>query len=129
MDLRQQNLQLVQEIYAATKRGDTQMILPVLSEDVSSEIVGISQSQGRDKVIQAFQLSSDWFEIETFEPQEFFTAGEKVVVLGTECSFIKTTRRWFEGDWVQIWTLHDGKVAHIRQFCDNAALSAALHGD
>jgi uncharacterized protein len=131
----EENVQAVQQMYAAFGRGDLSALLTGFADDVDWQVAGptdipiCGSRQGREEVAQFFQALGAALETQQFEPQEFIAQGDKVVVLGHERHRVKSTGRIHEGDWVQVFTLHDGKVVRYREYVDTFALVAAFRGD
>jgi uncharacterized protein len=73
-----------------------------------------------------FSLVGETIEFEQFEPREFVTQGDTVIVLGYERSLVKSTGRTFEQEWVHIYALRDGKIDKVRIIDDTAAQVAAF---
>lgn len=130
----QLNVQAVQELYAAWGRGDMASLLSGLADDVDWHVSGpvdipvCGSGRGRDQVASFFKQLSETLETQLFEPREFIAQGDKVAVLGHERHRVRTTGSAFEGDWVQVFTLREGKVVGYREYWDTAALSAAFRG-
>jgi ketosteroid isomerase-like protein len=129
---RQENVQAVQQMYAAFGRGDMSVLLNGFSDDVDWEYAGPSNipicgsRRGREQVARFFQALGETLETLQFEPQKFIAQGDEVVVLGHERHRVKSTGCIFEGDWVQVFTLREGKVIRYREYGDTAALVAAF---
>lgn len=124
----QENVRVVQEAYAAFKRGDIPSVLDACTDDVDWFLPGLpdiilvaGQRRGREQVGQFFAAINEHQEVQQFDPQEFIAQGDKVVVLGHYQWRIKTTGRPFESDWVHVFTLRDGKIAKFREYYDTAA--------
>jgi len=64
--------------------------------------------------------------IEMFEIDEMFAAGDRVTVLGCERSRSLATGRHYEMAWVHVLTVRDGKILHMREYNDTAAMAAAF---
>ena len=56
-----------------------------------------------------------------FEPRELIEAGEHVTVLGWERATALDTGTRFEGEWVHVFTVKNGKVTRWRGFFNTAA--------
>ena len=84
----QENVKLVQDLYAAFGRGDIPTILKALSSDVqwfnsgSSGIPYAGKRQGVDQVAQFFQALSDNVMVKQFEPKEYVAQNDRVIALG-----------------------------------------------
>ena len=131
----QENVQAVQQMYTAFGRSDISALLNGLADDVNWQVAGPADipvcgtRSGREEVAQFFTALGATLETQQFEPQEFIAQGDKVVVLGHERHRVKSTGRTYEGDWVQVFTLRDGKVVRYREYVDTSALVAAFRGD
>jgi uncharacterized protein len=71
---------------------------------------------------------ADTVEFHEFDPGdfEFVSEGDTVAVLGRERITAKPTGRAFEQQWVQFFTLRNGKIARFREFTDTAAVQSAF---
>src|SRR4051812_2953852 len=93
----QENERIVREMYAAFGRGDIAGVLDTLADDVEWRLAGPSElpyaglHRGRDEVAKFFETFSQAAEFEVFEPQEYFSKGDKVVVLGHERQRVRAT--------------------------------------
>ena len=129
----QENIQTVQEVYAAFQRGDIHGVLDRLTDDVRWWVNGSADSlpfagerTGRDEVAEFFVVLDGAFEFETFEPQEYIAQGEKVVALGRDRRRVKSNNRVIENQWAMAFTVRAGKIADFRAYDDTEAESAAL---
>jgi len=126
------NMDVVQQTYAAFGRGDIPALLSLLCDDVqwsspgSSVIPWAGTRHGHEGVLEFFSLIGETLEIVQFEPREFVSQGDTIVVLGYERSLVKPTGRTFEQEWAHVYTLRNGKIARVRLFEDTAAQVAAF---
>jgi ketosteroid isomerase-like protein len=132
----QDSVQAVQRLYAAFQQGDFAAFLNTLADDVKWLVPGPKQilpwaglRRGREQDAQFFAEFAQTAETQQFEPREFIAQGERVVVLGHRRDRVKATGRIFESDWVQVFSLHEGKIVSFRGYTDTAALVAAFRGD
>lgn len=65
-------------------------------------------------------------EFEQFESREFIAQGDKVVVLVFERPRLKATGRVVDNEYVQVFTLNDGKVVQWCVYEDTAPFIAAI---
>ena len=63
--------------------------------------------------------------IERFEVDEIFADGERVTVLGRETSLVHTTGKRYTMSWVHVLTVRDGRIVHMREYNDTAAMAFA----
>lgn len=130
--MEQQNVQLVQQVYAAIGRGDIPAVVAMMTDDVEARFPGPSRIpfagtyRGRDGVGRFFQAIGANAEVHRFEPQEFIAEGDQVVVLGRERLTAKPTNGSWESDWAMVWTVRDGKVSLLREFHETYAIAHAF---
>ena len=65
-------------------------------------------------------------EIEQFEIDEILAEGDRVVVLGRETSRVLRTDKRYTMSWVHVLTVRNGRVQHLREYNDTAAMAAAF---
>jgi ketosteroid isomerase-like protein len=127
----QENINLVEQCYAAFLRGDIQSLLTRFTEDIDWELPLIEEApfsgkrHGHQQVQEFFQSLDSMQEAKQFEPKEFIAQGNKVVVLGHYAWEIKSTKAQFDSDWTHIFTIRDGKIARFREFLDSHNAEAA----
>jgi len=130
----QDNERVVQEMYAAFGRGDVPGVLDTLADDIEWRIAGPSElpfagvHRGRDEVAKFFETFGRASEFEVFEPREYFSRGDKVVVLGHERQRVKATGQVVETEWAMVFTLSAGKIAWFHNFVDTHAVAVAHRG-
>ena len=129
----QENVQVVQEAYAAFKRGDIPSLLNMLTDDVEwwvngpPEIIPYAGARrGREQVAQFFTTVDETVEFPEFEPDEFIAQGDKVVTIGHDQERVKKTGRTAQNRWAMVFTLRGGKIASFRSYEDSAAVVAAF---
>lgn len=107
-------------------------MLDLLADDVTwtfhgpSAIPFAGTRHGREGVAEFFTLIGASLDFQEFEPREFISQGESVVVLGYEHSIVKPTGRELRQEWAHVYTVRDGKIATFRAFEDSAALTVAF---
>jgi len=131
----QQNVKLVQEAYAAFKRGDIASVLNAMADDVSWFLPGpkdvvpfVGQRRGRQQVAEFFSKMAELQDVEQFEPREFIAQGDIVVALGHYRWRVKATSRSFESDWAHAFTIRNGKVVNFHEYYDTNAGVEAYRG-
>ncbi len=130
----QENVEIVKQGFAAFQRGDIQTVLNLLSEDVdfrhpmSTAIwPWAGKRRGRAQVAEFFAGLTEVNEkVEQFELREFIAQGDKVVVLAFERIRLKTTGRVVDNEYVDIFTLKDGKIVQLCVYEDTAPFIAAI---
>ena len=131
----QENLRVVQQAYAAFKRGDIPTVLNSMADDVQwflpgpQEIVPVAgRRRGRDQVAQFFKTLAEVQKVEQFEPQEFVAQGDKVIALGNYRWQVKSTGKTFGSDWAHVFTLQNGKIVKFHEYWDTHAGVTAYGG-
>jgi len=127
------NLDFVRSLYAAYSRGDIQAILDNLDGGVEWTSYGEGPllpwggtRRGVAGAASAFQALADGLDFEAFEPQEFFDAGDDVIVLGRTRARGKRSGGAFDVRWAHFFAIRDGKVARFREFYDTQAVARAV---
>lgn len=128
----QDNLGVVQKAYENFKTGDIGSLLGQMSDDVDwrlPETEGVPFAgvrRGRGEVAEFFSALADSQDTLAFEPHEFITQGEKVVVLGDYRWRVKKTGREYGGDWAHVFTVRDGRIVGFHEYMDTAEAAAAF---
>jgi uncharacterized protein len=119
----EQNLAIVQSLYAAFARGDAQTILAAVTNDVEWILPGppdvipfAGVHRGPQAVLQYFVVLNETLEFEKLEAQEFLARRDKVMVFGRSRDRMKSTGRSAENEWVAAVTLRGGKVARYQVY-------------
>ena len=124
----QQNLDVVRSIYAAFGRGDVEGVLAQLDPEVSwltpgaPDLPTAGLRQGIPAVREFFGLLVSAFDIADFQPRDFLTSGDKVVVLGTSREGPKGSGRLVDFRWVHVFTFRSGKIVAFEEPADVSAL-------
>ena len=128
----EENLDVIRRGYEAFGRGDINALLESFDEQINwvtpgpPELATSGNRTGRQAVAQFFTAVNDTFEIQRFEPREFLAQGDRIVVLGSETARVRTTGKVLELDWVHVFALRNRKVIAFQEFCDTAAVVAAM---
>ena len=126
------NVQKLQQMYAAFGRGDIAAILDNVTDDVewgvdtvASEVPWYRLTRGRDGVAEFFDSLAREVDFKTFEPRNVVANGDEVLVtVDYDFQFRKN------GKGMPVGCLHrfrveDGKVASFRAYEDTAAIRDA----
>ena len=129
------NIAFVQSLYAAFSRGDIAGVISGLAADVDWNVNGrrkdyplLGDWKGAAEVQKFFQGISEHQEVREFSPREFFSADDRVCVLGHYAWTIRKTGRAAASDWVHVLTIRNGKVVKFREFTDTAQFAEAYRG-
>ena len=131
----QQNVQIIQDIYAAFGRGDMDTILNALAPDIdwfipgSKEIPYSGHRCNPQEVKACIEQMVTTLEIQRFEARKFEANNDEIIVVGFERMKVKATGRVFENDWIQIWSLKDSRVIRFREFFNTDKVLHAFKSD
>ena len=130
----QDNVKIVQDIYAAFGQGNIPAILNALADDVEwheppgGEPPINGTYRGHDGVGKFFQGLAGVIDVLGFEAQEFVAQGDTVVGLGHSRFRAKATGITFDTDWAMVWWFRGSKVVKFQVHRDSATEAAALRG-
>lgn len=120
----QNNVAIIQQAFADFGSGNIQGILDVCTDDITwtgADNPGVPIAgtfKGKDGVMKFFSTLADNLDYSSFEPKEFFSDGEVVIVLGHHTGKVKKTGKSFDHDWCMVFRLRDGKMYHYYVFAD-----------
>ena len=112
----------VREIYAALNRNDIAAVMNAFDPQIERiEPEGFPSAgifRGREAVrLHLTQGRSTWAE-GGCEPEQFFGAGDKVVVFLHVHVRLKESTEWLDGRMADVFTFRHGKVVQMRSFGD-----------
>jgi uncharacterized protein len=123
----QQNLETVQRAFTALGKNDMKQLKGLLSPDVEWHTPGPKDvlpfaglHKGPDAVAEWWKKLGESEEAIRFEPRDFIPHNDKVIVTGDSEMRVKSTGKKLAAEWVQIYTLKDGKIVDFREFYDTA---------
>jgi len=132
----QENMQLVQRMFAAFGQGDLPAVLSMVAEDVDwqspvrrtepGEISWAKPRHSREEVALYFKELVEKVQPEKMEAFEFTAQGNRVVVEGMNRGIVKSTGRTYEHDWVMVFTVVGGKIVRHRHYYDTADILVAF---
>jgi ketosteroid isomerase-like protein len=132
----QENVRVVQQMFAAIEQGNIPVALNILAEDVDwqspvtrtkpREVSWAKPRHGREEVAKFFKELSEKMQIERMEVLEFTAQGDCVVVEGKNRGTVKSTGRTYEHDWVMVFTVRGGKIVRHRHYYDTADILVAF---
>lgn len=127
-----QNVETLQQMYAAFGRGEIDTILDNVTDDVewgvetvASEVPWYRIHRGRDGVAEFFSLLGTEVEFTKFEPTAFVPNGDEVIVTVDYDYRFRRNGKGFPVACLHRFKVRDGKVASFRAFEDTAAIRDA----
>ncbi len=118
------NVQIIQQAFADFSKGNIQGILDVCSNDVvwsgaeNPNVPIAGTFKGKEGVSKFFSTLAENVDYSNFEPKEFFSDKDAVIVLGHHTGKVKKTGKTFDHDWCMIFKLHEGKMYSYYVFVD-----------
>jgi ketosteroid isomerase-like protein len=128
------NTQLVQQAFRNYRDADIPSFLNVLADNVEWIVPDMPNVpfagtwRGRQAVGHFFIQLAEVQDVLEFQPEQFISQGDTVVVLGRFTMRIKASGRQYSSAWAQVWKVEHGKgVTYVREYVDTLAVSRA-HG-
>ena len=118
------NVETIQQAFADFAAGNIQGILDVCTNDVvwtgaeNPTVPMAGTFKGKEGVMDFFSKLAENVEFSSFEPKEFFSDKNAVIVLGTEATKVKKNGKAFQDNWCMIFRMRDGKMYHYEVFGD-----------
>ena len=119
-----ENIQKIEQVFAAFGRGDIPFILEQLTSDVRwmshlEPIVPWSGDySGKDNVPKFFQALGGAVEVSEHPVHQIVAQGDTVMAKGDVSFRRRSTGKAGESRWVYIFTLRDGRITGYEQFND-----------
>lgn len=124
-------LSVVQQAYEAFRRQDISALLELIGEEVDWDFIGPSnlpytgRRRNQQQMLDFFAAVQQAEEFHAFEPREFIEAGEHVTVLGWLSATTRDAQIKYEGEWIHVFTVSNGKIVHWRGFAKTTTRTEA----
>ena len=132
----QENVQLIQQHFAAFGKGDLSAVLGTIAQDVDwqspatrsmqEEIPWAKPCHSREEVASFFKELLDSVQPEKFEIFNFTAQDDRVMVEGMNSGKVISTGISYEHDWIMVFTMRDGEIVRHRHYYDTADIVRAL---
>jgi ketosteroid isomerase-like protein len=124
----QQTINILKEGLAAFNSGDVQRILAFVHPDFEGSVPPEFSAEpdtyrGHEGILRYFRTFDDAMQQVRFQPEQFWDAGDAVVVTMRLTAKGRQTSILVEQRFAQVWTVRDGKAASVTT---HATLSEAL---
>jgi uncharacterized protein len=126
------NAELVMSVYQAIGEGDIPTVLGAMADDVEIRFPGPSVIpfagvfQGHSGVGDFFTAIGGSTEVHEFQPLEFISQDNLVVVLGRERITALPTGRTWATDWAMVWTVESGRIQSLHEYHETATIGEAF---
>jgi ethanolamine utilization protein EutQ len=119
-------VELLREIYGPLERGesaDFQPFFDALADDVVF-VLPVGELRGRHAVINYFTGAAETMEFRPFDkPLEYFTDGDRVVIVGDETFSVRQTGVTHRADWAWVYDVPDGQITRIVAIMDLSGIA------
>ncbi len=82
--------------------------------------------EGPEGASRYLELVFATLDLSDFVIDEVVAGGDRVVVLGHEAAEVKASGRRYAQEWVHVLRLRDGRIEHLREYNDTAAMLSAF---
>jgi uncharacterized protein len=130
--MRDQNIAIIQKVFAAFAAGDLQTILDQLATDVdwrlettATNIPFAGIRRGKDQVMGFFTAIATTQEQQNLQISEFVADGDNVIALGRYSAVVTATGKKIDGPVALVFKVQDGKITQFRDFVDTADVQSA----
>lgn len=112
---------VVENMFAAFAKGDVDGFVATVSDDTmwiyhGTQIIPKGTFEKKEGVRAFFSNIVEKTEIINFEPLQYITEGNTVVVLGQEHQRVKRSGRELKQKWVQIYTVENNLITKMEEF-------------
>ena len=112
---------VVEKMFAAFGSRDVEGFVETVSPDTvwiyhGTQVIPKGQYHGKEGARKFISGILDNTEIISFEPQEYITQGNKVVVLGREHQKVKRSGKELKQKWVQVYTVENDLITRMEEF-------------
>ena len=126
------NQEIIEGIYRNFVAEKMSAVLSCFDKDVvwerpGSPFIPFSGTfKGIDEVTKMFAMQATAIAIKTFSLDKICTNDDTVVVLGHDEVDVVATGKIYSTDWVQSFTLKDGKIIFVRVYLDTKTIADAF---
>ena len=129
--MQNQRIAIVEEMFKAFQAGDLERFTQTVSEDTvwiyhGTHKIPKARFTGRKGVANFMNRILTRTEVISFEPQQFITEGNTVVVIGQEHQKVKRTGEELKQRWVQIYTLNNNLISGMEEFAVTEEIERSL---
>lgn len=127
-----ENVEKLQQMYAAFGRGDIDTLLANVTDDVTwgvdtaaAEVPTYGVREGREGVADFFATLAEYVDFKSFEPKNFVASGDEVLVTVDYDFQFRKNGKGLPVAALHRFQLRNGKVSSFRAYEDTAAVRNA----
>ena len=119
------NVQIVQQAFADFGSGNIQGIIDECTDDIvwgayeNQDVPFAGSFKGKEGVREFFRAIAENVDYSLFEPKEFFSDRDAVIVLGRHAGKVKKTNKTYDHDWCMVFRFRDKKLYSFFAFVDS----------
>lgn len=112
---------VVEKMFSAFGQGDIERFLETVSPDTiwiyhGTQVIPKGRYEGKEGARTFISNIINNTEILSFEPQQYISEGNTVVVLGREHQRVKKSGRELKQKWAQVYTVEQGLITRMEEF-------------
>ena len=116
-----QPIVVVQEMFSAFGTGDLERFINTVSEDTvwiyhGTHRIPKARFEGKEGAARFIRNILTTTDIIKFEPQQYVTEGNTVVVIGEEHQKVKRSGEELKQRWVQVYTVENNLITRMEEF-------------
>jgi ketosteroid isomerase-like protein len=126
------NIAVVKQGFERFLAGDIPGFIELLTSDIVWDHRGPEgvpynrMYEGREDVVGFFQTLDELLENVSFDVNEYFASGDRVVSVGHFSWKVKANNKVWASDFAMIYTVRDGRVTHWKPIFDMGTEAAAF---
>ena len=125
------NAALIRDAYDGFARGEPQIFLNALAEDVEWETPTSLAPLGgkfssRDQVATHQAYLAEHLDFHDFGVDQIVAQGDTVIALGYEGATVKSTGKSYDAKWAHVFTFGEGRIVKFFEYVDTAVVLEAL---
>lgn len=129
------NQQIIEQMYHCFAAGDMQGVISTFSNDAvwnepgEPDIAFAGTFTGIAGISKMLAIQAKTIHVKTFVPKTFCTNENTVVVLGHDTVDVLPTGKTYTTEWVQAFTLANGKITNVQVYMDTNAIAKAFKAE
>ena len=126
------NVQLIQQACEDFLKGNIPAVIETCSDDVewgsyeNPDVPFSATYHGKKGVAEFFTTLSESVHYSRFDPQQFVSQGDDVLVLGHQTGTVKATGKSFDHNWCFSFKVQNGKLKRFFAYVDSRDQSKAF---
>lgn len=119
------NVQVVQKAFDDFLKGNISAVVDISTDDVewssydNPDVPYATTYHGKKGVAQFFSNLAETINYTKFEPRQFVSQGDDVVVFGRHAASVKATGKTFDHEWCFSFKMRNGKVQRFFAYVDS----------